>query len=392
MNITRISINGRAHSYKLNSLIRKGLVPRRVKSNGKSLEFDIASGDELSAIAFLDEMCYDYQIKYRSGIKHSIDRLVSNNGLFVGIILSIMLLIISSMFIFRIDIVGTDRVDSVEVAEAIDRSGVKRYKFIHNVDFDNLEKNVLEIEGVSSVSIEVRGVRLYVHIHEEFPKEQINDYTELTPVLSQYDSIITRLVVLSGTASVKTGDTVVKGQTLIAPYYTNVDDEGEQVGERIDVKATGIVYGRVWYRRSMSIANTEIIRTRTGRYIDIANPKYLIPLPDTNDRADIPFELYEVEENIIHYNAFFPLTVTYTRYYEIEEVTITREQGDNYNEYITAMYLEIMGELAVDAVVIRYWTIVKVVDNITLIDVYLEAEQRIDDGGTFGEDYNQEYR
>lgn len=391
MNYTTFEIKGRAHTSKINSLIRKGFRPFNIECKRKCFSFNELSINEKSIIAFLDEMCYDYSIIKRVGVKHAAINLINNKSFFYGLIVSILILIISSLFVFQINIIGAENIDKQLLKEAVKNSGVGRFSFIYTIDKKAIEKNVLEIDGISSASVETKGVKLYVYIKEELPKEEIIDYTQPIPVQSLHDSIITRIIVLSGTALVENGDTVTKGQTLIAPYITDnkgVDEDNEEV--KIPVKATGIVYGRVWYKQSISLNEKEIIRQRTGNYIEIAEPQYIIKSKTT---PKIPYKLYEIEQKKNYYNAFFPLIVTYTRYYELEEITLIRDKDDNnYNDLISKAYIELLDEMPNDAIIIRYWSIVKKVDNITLIDVYLETEQRIDDGGKFGEDYSKDNR
>lgn len=388
MNVTRFLIKGRAHGPKLNNLIRQGFKPRDIKSENKLLEFNLPSRSEKAAIAFLDELCYDYEIKGRAGIKHTVLNLLGNKGLFLGVIISIILLIVCSLFVFQIDIIGTERIDINTVQEAVNISGVRKYGLIYSIDKKLLISNVLAIEGISSATVETKGVKVYVYVQEELPKPQINDYSKPIPIKSEYDAVITRVVVLSGTALVKKGDTVLKGRTLIAPYISNSKGEDEEKIEiRIPLRATGMVYGKVWHKESTVLKNKQIVRKRTGNYIETATPRYIFP---SKNNTEIPYELYESEEKIIVYNAFFPLTVTYTRYYELEEIEIETDTKTEVRNIISKSYLNIREKLPSDAVVVRHWSIIKELDNSTIIDVYLETEQRIDNGGEFGENFNQD--
>lgn len=384
MNITRFRINGRAHTAKINNLIHKGFNPRNISNENKILIFDELSVNELSIVAFLDEMCYDYSIINRQGTRHTINNIVSDRGLFIGIIISILLLIFCSLLIFDIDVIGAKNTDINLVNTAISSSGIKRFGMIYRIDKEALSENILKLDGISSVAIETKGVKLFIYIEEELPKASIEDYDTVTPILSSYDAIVTRVITLSGTALVHKDTTVKKGQTLIAPYMDkgSVEEENE---ERTPIAANGIVYGRVWYHESVSISKEEIIQKRTGNYIDVVTPTYIVK---GSSNLKIPYALYEIEENINYFNAFFPLIVTYTRYYELIEEKVVHEVSGEYNSIISSSYVKLCNQIPIGAVILRQWSNIKEVDNITIIDVYLETEQRIDDGGNFGEDHH----
>lgn len=390
MNITRISINGRAHTYKINSLIRQGYKPINIVSSGKSLHFDIDSCSEKTCLAYLDEMCYDYQVKKRRGLKHSLRTLISNNGLFLGLIISIIMLILSTFFVMDIKVIGGDNIDSDLIYGSVKDAGLGRFSYIYSLDKNAIENNIAAIEGISSVSLEVIGVRVYIHIHEELPKENINDYLQPIPVITQHDAIVTRVVALTGTPLVKSGDTVYSGQTLIAPYIekdNEYQDEPEEPNV-IPIRATGMVYGRVWYNKCVDFYEQEKVYERTGNYIEVVEPSYIF---SAKNRTDIPYKQYEIEENTYYYNAIFPLKVKYIRYYEVKEITLIRDLNSEMSNIVSKAYIELRAEIPAHAEVVRYWTVIKEVDNCTKIDVYLEAEQRIDDGGKFGEDHYKDF-
>jgi len=384
MNITRFKIKGRAHSSKINNLIRKGFKLKNISSEGKSLVFDDESKNEKNISAYCEEMSYDYSVVKRTGPKHTFFRLLSNNGLFFGLIVSLLLLILCSLFVFDINIVGADRIENAVIMKAVENSGAKRFKLIYGINERAIMNNVLAIEGISSASVETKGVKLYVYVKEELEEPDINDYSKPIPVVSAYDAVVTRIVVLTGTAAVKKGDTVTKGEVLISPYITNKKSEDEEKEEiRIDIRATGIVYGRVWYKESYTLTDEIEVYERTGRYIETVTPTYIF---EGKSPQNIPYKHYEIEEEKIYYNAFFPLIVTYNRYYELEKIIVKRNVQMEKEEIIAESYLKLKSRVPDDAKIIRYWSTVKEVDNSTLIDVYLETEQRIDDGGEFGED------
>lgn len=379
MNITRYEIKGRAHIGKINSIIRHGFEINNIISEGKSLQFDLDSRKDTLLVAFLDQMCYDYSVKNRKGILYFINTVLHNKGLFIGIIISIAMLISSTFFAFDVIIIGNERVETDTILASLEEIGLRKFSPLYVIDRKGIENKVVSIDGIADVSVEIKGVRVYIKVREELLKPDINDYITPTPIKAEHDSVVTRIVVLTGTAAVKKGDTVLKGSTLIYPYYT---DGAEEDAKHMPIKATGIVYGRVWYKQSVEINKQETMLVRSGNTYKEAYCEYIL---EGAASRNAPYEKYEVEENTVIYNSVFPLRVTYLTYYELIEVTVERDIDKDTREIINRMYLEMRDKLPNDAVVLRMWNTVKEVDNKVTVDIYLETEQRID-GGTIGED------
>jgi hypothetical protein len=149
----------------------------------------------------------------------------------------------------------------------------------------------------------------------------------------------------------------------------------------VDIRATGMVYGRVWYKESFVLSDETIITKRTGKYKEYVTPSYIFK---GGHRADIPYERYETEQKTVYFNAVFPLKVTYTRYYELEDYVVKTDIIKQKDLLVSEAYIRLSSRIPDDAQTLRFWTNVKEVDNLTYIDVYLETEQRIDSGGEFG--------
>lgn len=389
MNKLTYQIKGRAYTVKINNMIRKNFHPYNIVCRGKILTFDINADCKKDLEAHFDDMGYRYKLIKISGLQHNLKSFINKKSYFIGVIASILLLIISTFFVFDIKISGCKQVDRKEIYKVLKANGVGLFRPIIYVTGkeEKVKADLIQLEGVSHISYEIRGVKLYINVKEEMPQPQVVDFSKDLPVNASKNAVVTRIVVLSGTSLVKVGDSVFEGNELIAPYYTNKKGD-EEVDEeiRVPIKATGMVYGRCWYSDKVEIKATEVVKKRTGKVFKDVQVDYIL---DFKSKPKIPFKQYEKETKIETFNCVLPLKLTYTNYYEIkdEEVHIDLSKVD-YEQKIIDTVNRLKEKVPKDAKILKYWYIRKEVDNTMTIDVYLETEQRIDGGGNIEDNNN----
>ncbi len=255
-------------------------------------------------------------------------------------------------------------------------TGLNLFDLKSTCDTDKLEDNILAIEGIASVSVQLDGVRLMVYISEELPPPVIENRDVYEPIIAEYDSIITRLIVLSGTALVEVGDTVYKGQVLIAPYMSDGNTLDPSIQEKREkIYADGQIYGRIWLSKSAVINDEKLVTVRTGEFVQEVNVHYLL---DFNSKISVPYLEYEKEIKITQLNAVFPLNIAYTTYYETKQQLQPCNIEVETNNAIALSYLKLT-EIA-QGQILRQWHTIKKTDNGTIIEVVAETIQRIDGG------------
>ena len=99
----------------------------------------------------------------------------------------------------------------------------------------------MERNDISWIGIEFKGTNAIVKIVEATKKPDIIDEKYFCNIVASKDAVITRIVVQNGTAQVKVGDTVKKGDILIAGWM-----QGEHT-EKYFVNSAGEVKGKIQY-------------------------------------------------------------------------------------------------------------------------------------------------
>lgn len=288
---------------------------------------------------------------------------ITRFGLYIGIMLLTVLAIAWSRMVTEVRISGTETVSEQEIMKTIEEyTDVPTAK--KDIDLDELEKRIIDIKGVSNVSLEIKGNIIFVDILEELNPSEIVDYNEKKEITSKYDAVVTKVVLYSGTAVVKEGDTVLKGDTLIAPRKEMPD------GTVTDIRALGDVYGRVWLSKECVFTPTIIESVRTGK-----SKTYVIGL---NSDAEIksPYKNYEKEESEI-ISPFFPIKLKKITFYETKEKEREFDYSEERENIIKEKTKELESEIPEGAEKIRTWTSEKTVDKNVVLVIYYEIVLKI---------------
>lgn len=282
-------------------------------------------------------------------------KILQRAGVFAGILVLIAVGILLSEIVTDISVSGNRLLNEEEIIDVI-TNGEKLPLFKSKLNLRETEGRLIQMEGLSAASLEIKGNSLSVRVLEELEKPFVIDYSQKKNVVSRYDAIITSIVAFTGTPLCSVGDTVKKGEVLID------STEAAENGEKRDILATGSVYGRVWVTKSYVFTNEVIRSIRTGRSKTYIVGKY------AKERLTVPFENYETEETNEYGKGMFKRIT----YYETEE---TREKFD-YNGMKETIIKEkteaLEKELPEKAIKVRTWFSEKTVDKTTELVIYYE--------------------
>ena len=177
-------------------------------------------------------------------------------ALCIGMGLCIVLLAFSSLFVWRIEIEGNDKLSDGAILRALSECGVRNGVFWPSLSSDEVRNDMLmKLPDISWLSVNVHNSRAEVVIHERINKPEIVDESEYADICAAKAGYITKLSVLEGKALVAVGDTVSKGDKLISGTM-----DSETAGDR-HVHAMGTVQARTWYEIN---AQTPLYETVKG--------------------------------------------------------------------------------------------------------------------------------
>ena len=353
--------------YSINILIKKGIKIKNPLFFDKYIVFTIDYKDKNICKEILDQQNRKFDFFEQKGFRKTYSKSKLHLGLVFGMIISIILILLYSFSLLKIEIRGNDLVSEKEILEVINEN-IKLPSFEKHINKEKLEKSINSLDGISSVNIQRKGTTIVIDILEELPKTNIEDIKlSYQPLVSKYDCIITRIVPTSGTSLIKKGDTVRKGQELIVPFV-EIDEE-----TRIMTKAGGEVYGRVWFCKKEVFYPQKTIYKRTGKKTVF----YEIKGFDWIKNKKITFENYEIEYEEIILNSICPLKMKKYTYYETKEETVYYDFFSEKDIIIKELKNQLEEELPEDGEKIRYWYNIKTLDKIVFLDIYYEVEMLI---------------
>ena len=179
--------------------------------------------------------------------------------LFIGVGVCIVLLAISSLFVWRIDITGNDTISDGVILRALSECGLKNGVFWPALSSDEVRSDMLmKLPDIAWLSVNVHNSCVEVVIHERIAKPDIVNEAEYTDVKAAKSGYITKLSVLEGKALVSIGDTVSRGDTLISGTM-----DSETAADR-QVHAMGSVQARTWYEINAQTPMYESVKTEKG--------------------------------------------------------------------------------------------------------------------------------
>ena len=242
--------------------------------------------------------------------------------IFLFLLIPITLLIfISSTYIWNIEIIGLENIDHLELLTQLNEEGVAVGKRKSNINNENVINSIrLKRKDVAWLSINTKGTNVIVTVVEAKEKPEIIDEDEYCDIIATEQGLITKITADKGTAKVKVGDIVKKGEVLIGGYM-----QGKYTDMRY-VHAKGKVNAKVWYTKNIKSGFTREISEETG----VVENKYSININNfkINLYKTLPnFENYDTinETNKIKLfsNFYLPIEITKTAFVEKKKTIVT---------------------------------------------------------------------
>ena len=243
----------------LNLLSRQGVPVLTAQRIGpRTLECRCYSADVAAIQALAQEKGWRMENLRPAGLSAVVHRIRHRPGLLIGCVLTLMLLVVLSQFVWRVEVhqAGAYQAD---IAAYLAREGYGPGRLRSTVDASALESALTRrYPEVAWFHVYVRFVTLVVDVSQGVPMPELPS-AQPGDVVAQRDGVIQRIAVFAGTAKVQAGDAVRAGQVLIAGQERGAD------GQLIPVAARGEVLARCWQSQRVSLPRYEILSGETGR-------------------------------------------------------------------------------------------------------------------------------
>lgn len=263
----------------------------------------------------------------RRGLLPLLKRYRMRPGLFIGLFLYVVLMLLLPHFVWSVEVPGVDPIRARSVRNTLLEHGFGVGSFVPSLDLDALRADLmLALDGLSYAAVNVEGCRGIVNVR--FAQDDIpNESNVPCNLVASREGQILSVLVRRGVRCVQKGQYVQKGDLLVGGicetrlgFYT-VHANATVLARVADCVSQTVAYRRVTYKRT---GQSCVRRTWSvfGNEID--------PDPDFT----CPYESYDVrtERTCLSFgdNSDVPIVRIETVYYQTAPVceTLTREQAE----------------------------------------------------------------
>lgn len=241
----------------------------------------------------------------------------------LAVILSI---IISSNYIWNIEVTGNINISSEEIIKSLEETGLSIGSSKNDIDTNSVISKIrLNRDDIAWIGITVKGTNAIVKIKEVDKAPKIINEDEYCDIVADKTGMITKINVQNGTAAVNVGDIVEKGKVLVNGYL-----EGKYTGTRY-VHSTASIEAKVWYTKKEKASLTQEIQVTTGNQEEkysIKFKKNQINLFKTLSKFEKYDTINESKKMMLFSNFYLPIEIIKitNKEYELKEVTYTEEE------------------------------------------------------------------
>ena len=185
-----------------------------------------------------------YQCLSKKGLPFIFHRYKKRKIFILSLLISLGLFYVLSLFLWQIQVKGCYSHSEEEITDYLKDNGIKGGIKLSSISCHKLEEQIRkDYKDISWVSCDLKGTLLTVTIKETLDNEAIAEDKEAVPcnLIASKDGTIDSIIVRSGSAKVKKGDTVKAGDVLISGIVELFDDSG-QLTETTNVMAEGDIY------------------------------------------------------------------------------------------------------------------------------------------------------
>lgn len=293
------------------------------------LELNIGIRDLKKVAKIAKQSKCKMKILRKKGMPFLFNRYKKRKIFFAFLLLIIMLLGISSNFIWNIEIVEENNEQMENIYHDVVDSGLSIGKLKSEINTKEIINKIrLNRDDIAWMGIELKGTNAIVKVVKATSKPEIVDESDYCNVVSDKQGVITKISAQNGTIAVNVGDTVNIGTTLINGWM-----EGKYTGIRY-VHAKGEIEAKVWHTKSKKILYNTTERKETGN----TENKYKIKINNFEINLSKRLSKFENYDTIDTENKFkifsdfyLPISLIKTTNKEIQEEqkTYTIEEAKN---------------------------------------------------------------
>ncbi|MDD4290860.1 MAG: sporulation protein YqfD [Clostridia bacterium] len=273
-------------------------------------------------IAIAEELCYNINIVRWYGLGRLVRFAASNVIITMAAVFALILLALSNFFVFDINVEAYSVQAEETALNVLNSYGIGVFTKKSDIRLDELENAIVcAVLDAEYVYASIFGSQLNIRMTQESIGEVSPDYYQTADIVADRTGVVESVVTLRGTAAVKVGDVVKKGQLLISSKVEYADGSSKLV------RATGIVRARVSCSAQTVFNGSVLVIEETGRTMEytrlrIFNARVQQKIPDFATYREViqtylllPFPMFI--DKVVAYE-----TVSVIREFDFESVKV----------------------------------------------------------------------
>ena len=301
-----------------------------------------------------------------------LQQILKRSGIFIAIIVLTVIMFVGNKYVLKMNINGLKYLNNSEISEFLkDEYHIRDFSDKNLIKPNEIEQGLLEnFPEISMVSVMVKGLTLIINIKEK-SIDEINNINGFPNIVSNFNGRIISLNLISGTAVVKPGAIVKKGDILVKAETSN------SLGEIKNIKAQAKINAEVWVQESETFweYKTQIIETGnkiTKRIVYLGNIELF-----NNDNANT-FSKFNIEEKeITPYNILLPIKVKYITFKEVQEQQIHSNFEEEKNDIFSRLKENALQNLEENDIINHEEFVISNFENGVNIELVLTVERCI---------------
>lgn len=256
-------------------------------------------------------------IAEKHGLRFRIYRYRKRKALAIGLVVFFVILWSLTKFVWIIDITGNDKVSDTLILEYAKKCGLKTGVPTSYVDSKKVQTFLMtNMEELSFVSVNKNGTAVYIDVREREQRREHFDKYSFSNIIADQSGVIESVLVQSGTAAVKKGDIVYKGQLLVSGATDN-----KYLGIKYS-NSDAEIMARVWHEKTVDLPYYIEEKVPTGKVKNKRKLKILDFSLNLYIKNKILFENYDI--------------LSYTNYISLGKGKILPIgiETDRYEEYV----------------------------------------------------------
>ncbi len=263
-------------------------------------------------------------IKSRYGLPILYHKHQKRYGIFIGATLSALLLLISTQFIVKVEVMGNEIIPTHVILQKLKEQGVGLGSFKYSIDPQDVERQVMISDPhFSWVALNIKGSTATLLVRETTDAIIPRDVTTPHNIVANNTGFIVEIQAYEGQRLVQVGDSVVDGQLLVSGILQDGSEKTRLVYARARVIAQVADYHEVKIPYIQENYNYQGYTQKF--YLNLG--KTQLPLWGSEPNCDFKVESQTTDFPVL--GNFFDLGVTQKKYLlrETVQTTITEEQA-----------------------------------------------------------------